>query len=353
MLRLLLILGLVLTAAAANAQTLTVEQIANLSGPDRQRILEDGARKEGELLWVGSFNEDNARPMLDRFMARYPYIKVNRVRTDSTKALQRVLAEFRARANKSDLITSSAVSDLKKAGAIQAFKSPSLDVYPPEDKDAEGFWAPFVFYYFGLAAYNTDQVKGTDVPKSYDDLLDPKWRGHIVISAGSSGLPFFVSFLRMQWGEARALEYLEKLSKQKVIGRTESARTVFGMMLSGEHKIMINPFLNHVGEAVQKKAPVNVAMVDAVPYTASPLMLARFAPHPHAAMLLMDFLLGKEAQGVLRDGGYWPVHPEVEPAPQMARFLPKTHGLKRFLVDETELSKMNAKTSEIIRRLFE
>jgi iron(III) transport system substrate-binding protein len=341
---------LILPAAAADR---TIEEIANLTGADRQKILEEGARKEGGLLWVGSFNEDNARPMLDRFMARYPFIKVNRVRTDSNKALARVLAEFRARSSVTDLITSSAVADLKKAGAIQAFKSPSLDVYPAEDKDAEGYWAPFVFYYFGLAAYNTDQVKPSDAPKSYEDLLKPAWTAHIVASAGSSGLPFLISFLRMQWGDERAKSYLEKLAQQKVVMRTESARTVFQMMLSGEHKLMLNPFLNHVGEVIKKGAPVNVVMVDPVPYTASPLMLAKTAPHPHAAMLLMDFLLGKEAQGVLRDAGYYPVHPQVEPSAEMAPFVPKTHGLKRFLVDETELAKMLPESMALYQRLFE
>ena len=112
---------------AADAYALTTEEIANLTGPDRQKILEEGAKKEGELLWIGSFNEDNARPIVKGFMARYPFIKVNRVRTDSTQALQRVLAELRAKAPHTDLITSSAVVELEQANAVQAFKSPVFE----------------------------------------------------------------------------------------------------------------------------------------------------------------------------------------------------------------------------------
>lgn len=337
----------------AKSAELTIDQIAKLTGPDRQKILEEGAKKEGELFWVGSFNEDNAKPMIDLFTKRYPFIKVNRVRTDSTKALQRVLAEFRAKSSKTDLITSSAVVDLKKAGAIQAFKSPTLNAYPAEDYDPEGYWAPFVFYYFGLAAYQTDQVKAQMAPKTYEDLLDPQWKGHIVVNAGSSGMPFFITFLRMHWGEAKALAYLEKLSNQKIIGRTESSRTVFGMMISGEHKIMIHPFLSHVGEAARKGAPVDVTMVDPVPYTASPLMLNKLAPHPYAAMLLIDFLLDKDAQSILRDAGYFPTHPDVMPAEALAPYVPKTHGLSKFLVDETEMANMMPETMAIYQRLFE
>ena len=70
--------GLIVSAMSALA--LTNEEIARLTGPDRQKILEEGARKEAELLWVGSFNEENAKPILQGFAARYPYIKVNRVR---------------------------------------------------------------------------------------------------------------------------------------------------------------------------------------------------------------------------------------------------------------------------------
>ncbi|MEI6537478.1 MAG: extracellular solute-binding protein, partial [Verrucomicrobiaceae bacterium] len=236
-----------LLARDVSAADRSVADVAGLVGPERQQILEEGARREGELLWIGSFNEDNAKPILDAFAKRYPFIKVNRVRTDSTKALQRVLAEFRARSSRTDLITSSAVVELKRAGTIQAFRSPSLDAYAAEDKDPEGFYAPFCFYYFGMAAYNTDLVKPAEAPKSYDDLLDPKWKAQIVINTGSSGASFFISFLRMQWGDAKAVDYLERLAKQKIISRTESARTVFGMMISGEHKIMLNPFLSHVG----------------------------------------------------------------------------------------------------------
>ena len=348
-----LALGAFLFVSGASAADRSIADVANLTGPERQTILEEGARREGELLWIGSFNEDNARPIIDGFSKRYPFIKVNRVRTDSTKALQRVLAEFRAKTSRTDLITSSAVVDLRRAGAIQPFKSPVLDAYPAEDRDPDGFYAPFCFYYFGMAGYNTDLVKPADAPKTYDDLLDPRWKGQIVINAGSSGASFFISFLRMQWGDAKAVDYLERLARQKIISRTESARTVFSMMISGEHKIMLNPFLSHVGEAAKKGAPVAVSMQDPVAFTGSPLMLAKTAPHPFATMLLIDYLLGVEAQTILRDAGYYPAHPDVAPAPEMAPYLPKTHGLKKFLVDDAELAKMMPETMAIYSRLFE
>ena len=350
-LSLIVALGL---GSSDTALALTAAEVAGLTGPDRQKILEDGARKEGELLWVGSFNEENAKPILDGFKARYPYITVNRVRTDSVKALQRVLAEVRARTPRTDLITSSSVLELGQADAVQAFKSPVLDLYPPSTRDPEGKWAALYFTYVGFAAYNTDLVPDAQAPRAYDDLLDPKWKGQMVWSnGGSTGAPFFITFLRMQWGEDKALTYLEKLSKQSIVTRTSSGRTVLGMTVSGEHKIMIAPYLSHIAEGAKQKAPIAGVMVDPVPFSPSPFLMAKGAPHPHATMLLIDYLLDKEAQTVLRDARYYPAHPDVPPADELLPYLPKSKGLKGFLLDDAELSKMLPESQKIFSRLFE
>jgi ABC-type Fe3+ transport system substrate-binding protein len=340
-------------AAPYRVNARTVEDIANLSGPDRQAILEQGARQEGELLWVGSFNEDNARPILAGFAKRYPFIKVNRVRTDSTKALQRVLAELRARSARTDLITSNAIVDLREAGAVQAFDSPSLARFAPGDRDSGNFSAPLYFVYYGMAAYNTGQVTPAQAPKTYDDLLDPKWKGQMTFASSSSGALFFISFLRMQWGDAKATAYLEKLAAQKIVGRTESARTVLGMVTAGEHKIMINPFLTHVGEFARKGGPLDVAIANPTPVSATPVLLAKSSPHPHATMLLIDYLLGPEAQGMLRDAGYFPANPDVAPAEELKPYVSRMAGFSRFIVDDTKVGEMTPETSALYQRLFE
>lgn len=351
-LRLSLAIGLLLTGAAG-AYARTVEEIANLTGADRQQILEEGARKEGELLWVGSFNEENAKPILQGFAAKYPFIKVNRVRTDSTKALQRVLAELRAKTPRSDLITSNAIVELRKAGAVQSFRSPVLDTFLAEDRDPDGFAAPLYFVNYGLAAYNTSQVAKADAPKSFDDLLDPKWKGQMTFASSASGALFFISFLRMSWGDEKATAWLEKLAQQKIVGRTESARTVLGMVASGEHKIMISPFLTHVGELARKGAPLDVLLPNPTPVSSTPVLLAQSAPHPHATMLLIDYLLDKEAQGMLRDAGYFPANPNVEPADSLKPYSPKAKGFAKYIVDDTKLGDMMPETNALFRRLFE
>ena len=346
-----LIVGLL--CGSARSYALSTEEIANLTGPDRQKILEDGARKEGELLWIGSFNEDNARPIVKGFTARYPFIKVNRVRTDSTQALQRVLAELRAKAPHTDLITSSAVVELEDANAVQSFKSPVFDNWPAQDHDPRGFAAPLYVTYYGVAAYNTNEVTAAEAPKTYDDLLDPKWKGQMVLNSNESGALFVISFLRMSMGDDKAEAYLEKLAKQNVAMREESARTVLAMVASGEYKIMINPFLVHVGELVRKKAPIDVSMQDPVAAIDTPLLLAKQAPHPYSAMLLMDYLLGPEAQGMLRDAGYFPGNPNVAASPILKPYQPQTRGYGKFHVDDYAFGKMMPSSQSWYSRLFE
>ncbi len=117
-----------LFCGSVKSYALTTEEIANLTGPDRQKILEDGARKEGELLWIGGFNDENARPIIKGFTARYPFIKVNRVRTDGNPGATARLGRITGACTPhTDLITADSVVDLEKANAVQPFKSPALD----------------------------------------------------------------------------------------------------------------------------------------------------------------------------------------------------------------------------------
>ena len=325
---------------------------AMLSGADRQKILEDGAKKERQVLWVGSFNDDSARPIIAGFNKRYPYIKVNRVRMDSTQAAQRVLLESHAGAPQIDLITSDDVMALQRANALQPFRSPTLDSYPAQVKDATGYSAPLYFIYHGLAAWNTKLVARAEAPKTFEDLLEPKWKGQMVFAGKESGALFMFTFLRLQWGDAKAHAYIAKLAKQNVIARSESARTVLSAVGSGEYKIMIAPFVSHVGEFTKLGAPLDVSETDPVPLSEDPMLMARRAPHPCSTLLLIDYLLGPEAQAMLRNEGYFPGNPAVPPAPDMKPYLPETRGLAKYLVDDRTIAAMLSVSTDWYATLF-
>lgn len=175
----------------------------------------------------------------------------------------------------------------------------------------------------------------------------------MAVSSSSSSFPQFISFLRIQWGDGKAKAYLEKLAQQKVAIRGESARTVLGFVAAGEHKIMINPTLAHVGEYVRKGAPIEVLHANPTQISSTPVMFPKGAPHPHAAMLLIDYLLGLEAQSMLRDAGYYPANPNVELAPALKRLSPAAKGIDTMNLDDTKLGEMYSDTSAMFRKLFE
>lgn len=337
-----------------SAFALSVAEIANLTGPDRQKILEQGAKKEGELLWVGGLNQKRARlPILRAFMKKYPYIKAKGIRTSSKKALQRVLAEHRANTPRVDVINANVVVALKTAGLVQAFLSPALAAYPKSERDPNRIWGTFRYAFHGIAAYNTKKVTEADSPKTFEDLLNPKWKGKMVWSdSAETGAPFLFTYLRRVWGEKKTLDYLKKLSKQNIVTRTSSARNILDLVVAGEHQIMINPALHHVGGARKKGAPINASMHDPVLARNGYFMLMKTAPHPHASMLLMDFILSKQAQKILKKARYFPAHPEVKPAKQMQPFVPRLKGMKQFTVDAELMYSERKKSQAIFDRLF-
>jgi ABC-type glycerol-3-phosphate transport system substrate-binding protein len=125
------------------------------------------------------------------------------------------------------------------------------------------------------------------------------------------------------------------------------------MVESGDYKIMINPFLTHVGEGVRKGAPIDVTMADPVPISDTPFLLAKTAPHPYAAMLMIDYLLGPEAQGFLRDAGYFPGNTSIAPSPELKPYQPEGRGLGTFFVGDRAVGKMMPETQVWYSSLFQ
>ena len=342
----LVLAAAVAIAAAPAAGAAGFDRIADLTGPERQTILEEGAKKEKEVLLFGGLNaETAARPILRAFMAKYPFIAAKEIRTDTNAALQRILAETRAKASTIDVVVATIVVDLKAAGLVQPFISPALEAYPKEVRDPERNWAVISYTYRGLVSYNSNLVPEAVVPKKADDLLDPRWKGKMVwTESEAGGGPAFITYLRKMRGEAKALDFIERLARQNVVVNTASARTVVDLVIAGEHEIMISPALHHIADARQKAAPTNATMEDPVPANPSYFLLPKTAPHPHAALLLADFLLEKEAQTVFRNALYFPAHPDVDAHESMRALQPKTFGFKTFLVDD-EMQIANAKVS--------
>lgn len=348
--RLMPTLALALTASVCDAQ-----EVLTYKGPDRQKILEDGARKEGQVvLYSAAIVNQALRPIATAFMKKYPYIKMTFWRGDTEEIAAKLSAETRADNIVADVIEGTGIGELAvSAGLTQPYYTPLVTDYPDKYRDPKGMWTSTRISYFGIA-YNTKQVAPADVPKSYEDLLDPKWKGKLAWRIGtSSGTPLFITNLRLAWGEDKAMAYLKKLAQQKVVNfGSGSARTLVDRVIAGEFPIALNIFAHHPLISKAKGAPVDSRVLDPVPSTAGTMVLPKTVHHPHAAMLLVDFILSKEGQEILAKAEYFPARPDVPPLEKLTPIVPAKAGVPENFISSENLNKYTESSSKIWEDLF-
>jgi ABC-type Fe3+ transport system substrate-binding protein len=310
------LLLLVLFAPQTEVFAASVEEIALLQSPNREKVLIEGAKKEGKLMFYTALIVDQVvRPLKQAFEKEYPFVQLEFFRANSERIAQRVLAEYQAKRHDVDLISgSTATSLVNEAGFMQRFYSPHLAEYPPELKGAKGFWGSTNVYFMTLG-YNTRMVKPAEVPKTYEDLLHPRWKGQMMWSTSSgSGAPQFIGNILLAMGEEKGKAYLQKLKRQNIAKSTASARQILDLVIAGEYPIAIQIFNHHAHISKQAGAPVEWQPLEPVTATINTVGLVRHAPRPHAAMLFMDFVLSKKGQKVMQLSNYLPSHPEMPAA---------------------------------------
>jgi iron(III) transport system substrate-binding protein len=295
------------------AQAASVEEIALMKSPNREKILIEGAKKEGKItFYTGLIVDQVVRPVKAAFEKEYPFLQVEFFRANSDRLSQRVLAENQAKRYEVDIVSgSAAVTTLQRAELMQRFYSPPIAEYPPELKDANGFWGSTNVYFMTLG-YNTRNVKPAELPKSYEDLLHPRWKGQMVWSTSrGSGAPQFIGNILVTMGQEAGKAYLQKLKLQTIAKTTASARQILDQVIAGEYPLAIQMFNHHAFISKSVGAPVEWHPLEPVTATNNSLGLVKTAPHPHASMLFMDFVLSKKGQQVFQAANYLPSHPDV------------------------------------------
>jgi ABC-type Fe3+ transport system, periplasmic component len=300
----------------------------------------------------GGLNQDMRLALYEAFMKKYPFVKPDGQRLGSTAALQRTLAEIRAKTPRTDVVVSSLVVELKQANLAQPFHSPILESFPAEFQEPDHFYGTYRVAYHGIA-YNTKMVSQAEAPQSYEDLLDAKWKGKIVWNdSAETGGPLLILYLRKIWGEEKAEDYLRQLARQNIITRPSSLRNVVDLLIAGEHHIMLNAAFHHVAASRAKGAPVDAVMQEPVLTRNNYVILLKTAPHPHAAMLLIDFLMGEEAQRLMGLEQYFPVNPAVPPLDEMIPYDPIRQGKKVFVVDDDLLAQEKTRSIALFQKYF-
>ena len=258
------------------------------------------AEAEGEIVYYTHDGESAASEVVKAFNIDFPKIKANYVRAQNGALYSKLLAERSANRFAVDVVQFSEVTtalDVQKRGGYERYMSPQLAAYDAKYLSPEPgyfFWAGITFA--GIA-YNTDKVKPEDAPKSWKDLLDPRWRNAISTKQATSGLQF------VEWYELRRLygeDYWKTFAKQRPRG-FDSRVQMFDRLAKGDEKICA--LAEFAGYALFKEKGAPIALVlpeDGLP--ASPVVagVVSKAPHPEASRLFIDWLMSKRGANLFQ-----------------------------------------------------
>ena len=259
----------------------------------------EAAKREGEVVYYASMNLSEANALIGEFEKRYPFVKVRLHRTGSEKLLSRVLTEARAKRHFADVIQTVEFSMhiFGRAGVLARYVPQANSWYPKEFKD-EGFWTT-VYYNAYVTGYNTKLVAAPTLPKTYDDLLDPRWKDKLMIE--STKADWFAGMLQIM-GQERGINYMRALAKQHPSPR-EGHELLAQLVAAGEGVFDINIPAASVERMKERGAPIDWTALGPVPAIMVGAGVANQAPHPNAAKLFLEFVLSRDGQKLMQTPG--------------------------------------------------
>lgn len=283
----------------------------------RAADLVDAANKEGTAVFHTSIDLPVAQKMVSDFQTIYPAIRMQLERTGAERVLQRIEQEYASNIHAADVVESSDVTMFlgwkKKNWLAKYLPVEVTKLWPAEERDPDGQFAS-VRAQLSVIAYNTKQVKAEDAPKSFADLLAPKWRNRMVKAhPGYSG-----TILTSTFATEKALgwPYFDALAKQRIL-QVQSASDPPKKIAQGERSVMVDGSEYVVFYLKESGNPVEVVYAtEGSPLISGQASVMAQAPHPNAARLFHDYMFSARCQQLMADaGGTRSFHPEVKLAP--------------------------------------
>jgi len=269
----------------------------------------DGAKKEGALVWYMSASIEDAKAILLAFSKKYPFLKTDFFRAGSARLFNRIMNEARAGKVLFDLVAVRGLEthQLVKAGLLQPYVSPASVAYPAGFKDSKGYWVDY-FDSYNVIGYNTQLVARDQAPKSWEDLLDPKWKGKIALDEENFS---WYGAMTQKWGKEKTQRYMRALAKQDI--QLRNGQTLIAqLMAAGEFSVAM-VLAHRIEKMKEQGAPVEwVTTLDPVTASLHPIGIAAKAPHPNAAKLFVDFILSKDGQQLLLSIERTPARPGID-----------------------------------------
>jgi iron(III) transport system substrate-binding protein len=275
------------------------------------------ATKEGQVIHYTSADLPVAEKLAKAFEAKYPGIAVRVERTGAERVFQRIGQEYAANIHAVDVVNSSDAAHFivwKRDGILAPYVPEDVaKFYPPEHRDIDGQFASWRVW-LSIIAYNTGLVKADEAPKSFADLLDPKWKGRIVkVHPGYSGTIMTATY---QMQRDLGWSFFEQLAKQNIMQVQSSADPPKKLDL-GERAVMADGNEYNIFQLREAGRPVEpVYASEGTPVIIGPNGIFKNSPNPNAAKLFQSFCFSRDAQQLIIDvGGLRSVHPQTQEKP--------------------------------------
>jgi iron(III) transport system substrate-binding protein len=265
-----------------------VVAVASYKGAERTERLVAGAKKEGELMLYSSLTQDDQLRLAGDFKSRYG-VTIKFWRGSQTHILQRVLTETRGGRFEFDALETNSpqIEALAREKLLQKMNSPYVDeVLLPQTVPAHGEYTPDRLNLL-VYAYNTGAVKRAELPKTWEQLLDAKWKRRLGME--SSNVEWFAALVEAM-GEKQGLELFRRLGDNGVAVRTGHTHST-GRVIAGEIPLVLGVFSHDVDRMKVKNAPVDWFVLPPAVVLPSAVAVSRRATHPHAAALFYDYML--------------------------------------------------------------
>ncbi len=335
--------------AASAAFSTKVMAAAPPASPITPALIE-AAKKEGKVVWYTSVDLPLAEKIAKAFEAKFPGVAARVERSGAERVFQRIGQEYASNIHACDVVNSSDAAHSivwKKGNLLEAYVPEDVaKFYPADHKDPDGMFASFRIW-VSIIAYNTNLVKKEEAPKSFADLLDPKWKGKIVKAHPSYSGTIMTATYQMQ--RDLGWEFFEKLAAQNIMQVQSSADPPKRLAL-GERAVMADGNEYNIFEISEKGGPVApVYATEGSPLIVGPTAVFKAAPNPNAAKLFCNYSFTPECQQLIIDvGGLRSVHPQTKDKPGRTPF----KDIKTMKDDPVAVEKMSDEIKQHYSKIF-
>jgi len=284
------------------------DEVFRYRGPDREARLAERAKQEGSVVLYTSLAPTESKPLAEAFEKKYG-IKVELWRALSDKVVQRVVTEGQAHKNAVDVVETNGpeMEMIAREKLLAEVYSPHVQDLPAAAIPAHRMWYPDRMNFF-VVAYNTAKVQRGELPATYEGFLDPKWKGRIGIEATDAE---WMATLIKKWGNEKGMDYFRKLAAMRPDVRKGHV-LLAELIAAGEVPVGLTVYNSNVESLRKRGAPIDFMPVQPVAARPQGIGVTRAAPHPHAALLFVDFVLSPEGQRLFESMGRVPASTAVK-----------------------------------------